>query len=197
MDLSYRLLSLLAFGTAAAAAGGYFLMGGEAKEDHKIKTIGGRLRESLMLASEGSSKWEARKDSLSKASDESLVDDLKDIKNNSPTYQKLRDWCIANAESPFEEGKRLLNVKAYCTYMVKDKLSKVARSENDYNWEYASLQLQLPNVILSSAMMKVKSKLDSDSPKGEALKVWCKEILDSMYENDSNFKDADSYCTND
>ncbi|CBY92591.1 hypothetical protein HF1_05830 [Mycoplasma haemofelis str. Langford 1] len=200
MTISYKLLSLAILGAGAAVGGGYFLIGGDNNTDHVTKTIGSRLGESLILSSEDVSKWEARLSHLKEAKEDSLVDDLKEIKNNDPTSQKVKDWCVENASSPIEDDKRFSNVRSFCTYRIRDKLSKAVRGTDDPNWEQASLNVKIPSaVILSPSMQAIKEKLASEeTPNAQKiLQDWCSETLEVMYANDSTFKDADSYCTTD
>ncbi|AEW45311.1 hypothetical protein MHC_02225 [Mycoplasma haemocanis str. Illinois] len=190
MSIKLPLFSVLG---VIAVTGGYFI-----SKSFSHKTIKDRLSNSLMSVSEDVSKWEDRLSRLKGAQGDSLVDDLREIKNSDPTSQKLKDWCVTNVESPFKDGKLLLNVKSYCTYMVRDKLSRTPRPESDGNWEHAATKLIRPDVVLSNVMKDIKARIHNTSnpTNFDALKSWCKEILDAMYENDSNFKDADSYCTN-
>ncbi|AEG72854.1 hypothetical protein MHF_0582 [Mycoplasma haemofelis Ohio2] len=165
-----------------ASVGGYFLVKELNGSNHK--TIKDQLGESLMIASDSSDKWDARKQSLSSATPESLVEDLKSIKDNSPSGDKIKAWCLSNASVEFKDDKdmRYLNVRTYCTYKVKDKLSKAVRDQGDSDWATASNKVKTPSsgVILSPAMEKVKAELTKDSPDNDALKNWCKDILDSI-----------------
>ncbi|AEW45280.1 hypothetical protein MHC_02070 [Mycoplasma haemocanis str. Illinois] len=191
--------SILIFSAAAGVsvpAGGYFLFKGLNSSNNK--TLKDKLWESLMLASDSSDKWDERKKILESASPESLVEDLRRVKENKST-EELKSWCLSNASVKFTDDKdrRYLNVKAYCTYKVKDKLSKAAREQGDNDWATASNKVKNPvsGVTLSDAMEKVKTELTKNNPNNDALKNWCKDVLDSMYENNSNFRDANSYCT--
>ncbi|CBY92590.1 hypothetical protein HF1_05820 [Mycoplasma haemofelis str. Langford 1] len=186
-------------GVGAVAGGGYLISQGLKNSSHE--TMKDKLGDSLMLASEDSSKWDDRKTSLVASETTSLVEDLKVIKSNSPTGEKVKQWCSTNVKAKFldEKDTRFLNVKTYCTYKMKDKLTKTVKGQEE-DWSTHSNKVKTPaqGTTLSPAMEKIKEALNkTQSPDTDALKNWCKNILESMYENGQDFLDANLYCTKD
>ncbi|AEG72904.1 hypothetical protein MHF_0632 [Mycoplasma haemofelis Ohio2] len=197
--MSVKLPLFSALGAGTVASGGYFIAQGLKDSNHK--TIKDRLGDSLMTDSESLDKWNERNTSLSSAVATSLVEDLKVIKSNSPTGEKVKQWCSTNVKAKFldEKDTRFLNVKTYCTYKMKDKLTKTVKGQEE-DWSTHSNKVKTPvqGTTLSPAMEKIKEALNkTQSPDTDALKNWCKNILESMYENGQDFLDANLYCTKD
>ncbi|AEG72802.1 hypothetical protein MHF_0530 [Mycoplasma haemofelis Ohio2] len=170
-----------------------------AKEEVKKVTIGEAL-EPFLLNTESSDKWASRKDKLSKANEDSLVEELKSLKSGV-TEDQVKNWCSVASTKVYSEvsGLYLENVRSYCTFHIEDKLPSGYIKDTE-DWEKANSRLKEvnPDTGLSSHMKEVKDKLSKqDSPDTNALKDWCMGAYGKPYLGDDNqdFVDARTYCS--
>ncbi|AEW45319.1 hypothetical protein MHC_02265 [Mycoplasma haemocanis str. Illinois] len=199
-SLAFR-SSLTVLGIGGAVGGGWFLGKNTlfSNKENTKELISKALEKSLMSFEDSglSSNWEARKTKLEKAKDPDLVPSLRELKGKSGyTADDVRQWCKENVGGfvDDEDGKKFKNVSDYCTFNIKDKLTK-AISNGD--WNAAKEKLKQTGGPLSSDMLAIKTELNkTQGGNSDALKQWCEQSYDKMFsgEQDQFFKDASSYC---
>ncbi|AEG72892.1 hypothetical protein MHF_0620 [Mycoplasma haemofelis Ohio2] len=193
------LLSML--GVAGASAGGIGVYKMYDKKEEKEK-ISERLKSSLLrtTGTDDDTIWGTRVSTLKSETQTKVVGDLWEIKDQSDAKDKLKSWCISKVDGEYLEGSMIVdNVKKYCTYNMKDKLTGAIEVSGSWETAKSTLKGKGDTDALSDAMKKIKDALNGGNPAGtaasqDALKDWCSKVYEAMYEDNQDFKDASTYC---
>ncbi|AEW45278.1 hypothetical protein MHC_02060 [Mycoplasma haemocanis str. Illinois] len=192
-------VGLVVLGGAGAVGGGIALNKGISSNSGEV--ISKVLEKSLMNFTDSnlSDKWNARKTKLGQSKDEDLVLSLKKIKDKSNyTADDIKNWCRDNVNGFLNDdgGRKMKNVSSYCTFNVKDKITKPLVNGN---WNTANGKVKtVEDRLLSPPLRTVKAELNKGSgADSDALKKWCNSTYEQMFkgENDTSFVEASSYCT--
>ncbi|AEW45259.1 hypothetical protein MHC_01965 [Mycoplasma haemocanis str. Illinois] len=187
--------------TAATALGGgmasYVGYAYVFKKPEKKTTIREKLG-SFLLDTKSSDKWISRKTQLSEASVDSLVVELKTLKNGV-TDDQIKNWCSEAASKVYEDVSALYfeNIRTYCTFHVEDKLPEgyIGKDSGDWNKANDRLKQVQSDATLSGQMKAMKAKLTNASSTDD-LKNWCLGVYEKPFlgEDDQDFMDAKDYC---
>ncbi|OAL10617.1 hypothetical protein A6V39_00935 [Candidatus Mycoplasma haematobovis] len=183
-------------GIGGSIALGYYLTN-TSKETFRDKLSG------TLLTNEQAddAKWTARVTLLSNDNSNTLTQELRTIKGETGNdkVQKIKNWCNKNLNNNYSDDQQLLtNLRKYCAYNVKDKLTKAIDTGS---WDANTHDKKLKDAQekdLSDNMKNIKIKLTTSGTGANtnALKEWCVSLDKVVFKgtNDQNFKDAQEYC---
>ncbi|AEW45439.1 hypothetical protein MHC_02885 [Mycoplasma haemocanis str. Illinois] len=169
----------------------------DVEDDSIIQTVSDKFS-SRLIAKGKDSVWQTRLDELRKHKGEELDKDLKAIRDDSKKKKEdLRDWCEAAKIKPNSgEGSDLLvkGVEAYCTYVIKDQVSRAVNKNDEETWKPINKRLMEYQGSLSNEMQKLKEKVKDEN--SIDLKQWCFESYKKPFKdkNDQLYKDVSTFC---
>ncbi|AEG72851.1 hypothetical protein MHF_0579 [Mycoplasma haemofelis Ohio2] len=196
--------SSLAFKAGLAALGGAGVVGrialSKGTSSNSGEVISKALEKSLMSFTDNtlSEKWNARKTKLGESKNEDLIPSLKKVKDKAGyTADDIKNWCKENVSGfvDDDEGKKLNNVSSYCTFNVKDKITKTLVT-GDWGTTNGKLKT-VEDGLLSPSLKAVKIELNKESgADNDALKKWCESTYELMFkgDDDKSFVEASTYC---